>query len=108
VVTTANWFFWGAIGCFVAWPIFAVLALALVVPSLVIRLKPEQIRPAYMCGENVESETAEFRSLADERTPLETGGFYLERALGEHNLNRWFNPTALLILLILFALVVIP
>jgi hypothetical protein len=108
VVTTANWFFWGAIGCFVAWPIFAVLALALVVPSLVIRLKPEQIRAAYMCGENVESETAEFRSLADERTPLETGGFYLERALGEHNLNRWFNPTALLILLILFALVVIP
>lgn len=107
VVTTTNWFFWGAIGAFAAWPIFAVLALALVVPSLFIRLKPEQVRAAYMCGENVESGTPQFCSLADERTPLETGGLYLSKTLGEHNLNKWFNSAGLLILFILFAVVVI-
>jgi len=105
-ITTGTWFFWGVIGAFVGWPIFAVLALALVVPSLLIRLKPEQIRPAYMCGENVESEIAEFRSVADQRTVLETGGLYLTKFLGEHNLNRLVNPTALVILLIIFAVVV--
>lgn len=107
VVTTQSWFFWGTIGAFAVWPIFVILALALVVPTLVIRLKPEQVRPAYMCGENVECEAAEFRSVADKRTPLETGGFYLAKTLGEHNLNRWFNPTALIILLTLFALVIV-
>jgi ech hydrogenase subunit A len=106
VVTAANWFFWGTVGAFAAWPIFVILALALVVPSLVIKLKPEQIKPAYMCGENVETETAEFRSVGDERTPLETGGFYLTKTLGEPNLNRWTNPAAIIILIILFALVV--
>ena len=106
VVSAANWFFWGTIGAFAAWPIFVVLALALVVPSLAIKLKPEQIRPAYMCGENVESEKAEFRSVGDARIELETGGFYLSKTLGEHNLNRWANPTAIIILIILFALVV--
>jgi ech hydrogenase subunit A len=107
VVSTQNWFFWGTIGAFAAWPIFAVLALALGMPALLIKLKPEQTRPAYMCGENVECETPQFCSLADERTKLETGGFYLSGTLGERNLNKWFDSAALLILLVLFAVVVI-
>ncbi len=107
VVTTGGGLFWGTIGAFAAWPIFAVLALALVVPSLLIKLKPEQVRPAYMCGENVESNVPQFRSLADGKTDLQTGGFYLVGSLGENKLNMWFNTAALLILIFIFAMVVI-
>jgi ech hydrogenase subunit A len=103
--STADWFLRSTVGVFAAWPLFIVVAAALVIPLLLVRMKREEVRPSYMCGENVEYEMAEFRSLADERTGLETGGFYLGSILGERNLNRFVNPIALLILFILFALV---
>jgi len=104
---TGGWFLRSPIGIFAAWPIFIVIALALLIPSLVIRAKPEESRSSYMCGENVEIGTDEFVALGDERTKLKTGGFYIENTLGEGNLNKFIVPIGIVFLIILFVLVVI-
>ena len=97
----------GTTGFFLTWPLFIIVALALVLPRSR-RWAPEKVRAAYMCGEQVEDVRAcEFRSVADEPTPLRTGGFYLERALGERNLNMAVNMAASALLLVIFALAVL-
>jgi len=105
--TTSAWFLKSSIGIFAAWPIFIIIALALLIPSLAVRAKPEESHAAYMCGENVEIGTDEFVAVADERTELKTGGFYIENMLGEGNLNRFVVPIGIVLLVILFVLVVI-
>ncbi len=60
-----------------------------------------------MCGENVEIGVDEFVAVADERTQLKTGGFYIESTLGEGNLNRFVVPVGIVLLVILFILAVI-
>jgi ech hydrogenase subunit A len=105
--TTSAWFLKSSIGIFAAWPIFIIIALALLIPSLAIRAKPEESHASYMCGENVEIGTDEFVAVADERTELKTGGFYIENMLGEGNLNRFVAPIGVVLLVILFVLVVI-
>lgn len=105
--TTSAWFLKSSIGIFAAWPIFIIIALALLIPSLATRAKPEESHASYMCGENVEIGTDEFVAVADERTQLKTGGFYIESMLGEGNLNRFVVPIGVVLLVILFVLVVI-
>ena len=105
--TTSHWFLKSPIGIFAAWPIFVVVALALIIPSLRVKAKPEESRAAYMCGENVEIGADEFVAVADERTELKTGGFYVETALGEKNLDRFVIPVGIIFLIVLFAMVTI-
>ena len=105
--TTGTWFLKSPIGVFAAWPIFVIIALALLIPALTTRAKPEEDRAAYMCGENVEIGVDEFVAVADERTQLKTGGFYIESTLGEGNLNRFVVPVGIVFLVILFVLAVI-
>jgi ech hydrogenase subunit A len=105
--TTGAWFLKSPMGIFAAWPIFIIITLALLIPALITRAKPEATRSAYMCGENVEIGVDEFVAVADERTPLKTGGFYIENTLGEGNLNRFVVPVGIGLLVILFVLAVI-
>jgi ech hydrogenase subunit A len=105
--TTGDWFLKSPIGIFAAWPIFIIITLALLIPALITRAKPEASRSSYMCGENVEIGVDEFVAVADERTPLKTGGFYIENTLGEGNLNRFVVPVGIVLLVILFVLAVI-
>lgn len=105
--TTSAWFLTSPIGVFAAWPIFVIIALALLIPALTTRAKPEEDRAAYMCGENVEIGVDEFVAVADERTQLKTGGFYIESTLGEGNLNRFVVPVGIVLLVILFVLAAI-
>ncbi len=105
--TTGAWFLKSSIGIFAAWPIFIIIALGLLIPALTARAKPEASRSSYMCGENVEIGVDEFVAVADERTELKTGGFYIENMLGEGNLNRFVVPTGIVLLVILFVLAVI-
>jgi ech hydrogenase subunit A len=104
---TGGWFLKSPIGIFAAWPIFVVVALALIIPSFRVRPKPEESRAAYLCGENVEMGTDEFRAVADERTELKTGGFYIESSLGEKNLDKFIIPVGVVFIIVLFALVTI-
>ena len=105
--TTGAWFLKSPMGVFAAWPIFIIITLALLIPTLTTRAKPEESRSSYMCGENVELGVDEFVAVADERTELKTGGFYIENTLGEGNLNRFVVPTGIVLLVILFVLAVI-
>jgi ech hydrogenase subunit A len=105
--TTGAWFLKSPMGIFAAWPIFIIITLALLIPALATRAKPEAIRSSYMCGENVEIGVDEFVAVADERTGLKTGGFYIENILGEGNLNRFVVPVGIVLLVILFVLATI-
>jgi ech hydrogenase subunit A len=105
--TTGAWFLKSPIGIFAAWPIFIIITLALLIPALTARAKPEASRSSYMCGENVEIGVDEFVAVADERTGLKTGGFYIENILGEGNLNRFVVPVGIVLLVILFVVAAI-
>jgi ech hydrogenase subunit A len=105
--TTGAWFLKSPMGIFAAWPIFIIITLALLIPALTARAKPEASRSSYMCGENVEIGVDEFVAVADERTGLKTGGFYIENILGEGNLNRFVVPVGIVLLVILFVLATI-
>jgi ech hydrogenase subunit A len=105
--TTGAGFLKSPIGIFAAWPIFIIITLALLIPALTARAKPEASRSSYMCGENVEIGVDEFVAVADERTGLKTGGFYIENILGEGNLNRFVVPVGIVLLVILFVLATI-
>jgi ech hydrogenase subunit A len=105
--TTGAWFLKSPFGIFAAWPIFIIITLALLIPALTARAKPEASRSSYMCGENVEIGVDEFVAVADERTGLKTGGFYIENILGEGNLNRFVVPVGILLLVILFVVAII-
>lgn len=105
--TTGAWFLKSPMGIFAAWPIFIIITLALLIPALATRAKPEASRSAYMCGENVEIGVDEFVAVADERTALKTGGFYIENILGEGNLNRFVVPVGIVLLVILFVVAMI-
>jgi len=105
--TTGDWFLKSPIGIFAAWPIFLIITLALLIPALITRPKPEASRSSYMCGENVEIGVDEFVAVGDERTGLKTGGFYIESVLGEGNLDRFVVPVGIVLLVILFVLAAI-
>ena len=105
--TTGAGFLKSPIGIFATWPIFIIIALALLIPALTTRAKPEASRSSYMCGENVEIGVDEFVAVGDERTGLKTGGFYIENILGEGNLNRFVVPVGIVLLVILFVLATI-
>jgi len=105
--TTGAGFLKSPVGIFAAWPIFIIIALALLIPALTTRAKPEASRSSYMCGENVEIGVDEFVAVGDERTGLKTGGFYIENILGEGNLNRFVVPVGIILLVILFVVATI-
>jgi hypothetical protein len=101
------WLLRSGVGFFASWPLAIVVAAMLVIPKLAIKMKKEDLRAPYLCGEHTEVSTPEFRSLADERTELKTGGFYLGKVLGERNLNKWVNPIGVIILVALFCVVLL-
>ncbi len=102
--TTGAWFLKSPLGVFAAWPVLVIVALALIIPFFATRVKPEESRAAYMCGENVEMGADEFMAVADERSKLKTGGLYVEDIFGERNLNRFILPAGIVFLVVLFIL----
>jgi len=94
------------VGFITVWPLFLVLMLVVLPTYLFVRVKAEQIRPAYMCGEQAgDGSTVQFRSLQDRPEPVMTSSYYFERALGEKSLNVWANPVAILLLVALVGVV---
>lgn len=94
------------VGFIAVWPLFLVLLLVVVPAYLFVRVKSEQVRPAYMCGEQaVGGPVVGFRSLQDKPETVVTTGYYFEKALGEASLNRWANPVAIALLVALVGVV---
>lgn len=100
---TAGWHLRSAFGLFTPWPLFIAVALALLLPALLVRVKSDQYREAYLCGGNVPgAEVPSFYSLADQSVKIRTGSAYWESLFGERSLTNWINGAAVILLLVLF------
>ncbi len=94
------------VGFITVWPLFLVLMLVVAPAYFFVRVKSEQVRPAYMCGENTAAgPTVQFRTLQDKTEAIVTSGYYFEKALGEKSLNVWANPVAIVLLVALVGVV---
>ncbi|KUK32360.1 MAG: Putative ech hydrogenase subunit A [Thermoanaerobacterales bacterium 50_218] len=92
-----------AVGAYPVWPLFLVLAAALFVPFICLALKPGELRPVYMCGEQVGGTDAdEWITAGEQKAKLQLGGYYFQSVLGEAALNPWVNTIAIALLVILF------
>lgn len=104
---TAGWQLRSAFGSFNPWFLFAAVFVALCIPALFVRVRREELQPAYLCGVNVPADPTVFRAAADRPVPTVTGGTYWETLFGERQLNNWINGAGLLLLAALFLGVVI-
>jgi ech hydrogenase subunit A len=94
------------IGSYPVWPLFIVFAVAIVLPLLFISLKPQELRPVYMCGEQAgDVDTDEWYCAADVKTKLQLGGYYYKDAIGEEAINPWVYVIAIALLVIMFGVV---
>ncbi|MCE5243522.1 MAG: NADH-quinone oxidoreductase subunit L [Desulfobacteraceae bacterium] len=91
------------VGIFPVWLLYVVLGIALLLPVLFIGVKPTQLRPVYLCGEQVagSTETDEWLAEADVKTRFMLGGYYFQDTLGEKTLNPWMNSLAILLIAIM-------
>ena len=90
------------LGLFPVWPLYLILIVALLLPLLMIGLKPTELRPVYMCGEQTGgTDTDEWLAEADKKTKFQLGGYYYQSVLGEKRINPWANAVAILLLVIM-------
>jgi ech hydrogenase subunit A len=89
------------------WPLFVVLALVILPVFLFVRVRSEDVRPAYMCGENASGvSTMEFRTVGDQPEKVINSNYYFDKVLGEGAINGWANPAAIALLVALVGVVV--
>ena len=94
------------VGSYPVWPLFIVFAVAIILPLLFITLKPQELRPVYMCGEQAgDADTDEWYCAADVKTKLQLGGHYYKGAVGEEAVNTWVYVIAIALLVIMFGVV---
>ena len=90
-----------------SFPIGAIYALAIVafaVPALLVRVKPSQLRPVYMCGDNSGGVSADgFQTATDVRVQSSVASSLYGKFFVEPTLLRWGNPIAALLLVVLLA-----
>jgi hypothetical protein len=90
------------LGAFPVWSIFIVMVLAVVVPLLLVKVQKPDVRPIYLCGEQLDdgAQTVLFRAAAEQSAEVQTGGHYFVGQFGEAVLNRWVNPIAIALIII--------
>lgn len=92
----------GLLGYFPVWALYAVFGIAVLLPLIFVGLKPTQLRPVYMCGEQSGAMDAdEYMAEADTKTKVILGGYYFQDSLGEKTLNPVVNTIAILLLVIM-------
>ena len=80
-----------------------VFAIAVLIPFIFVAIKPGELRPVYMCGEQAGgADTDEWYSTADAKTKVQLGGFYFKGALGEAALNPWTYTLSIVLIVIMF------
>jgi ech hydrogenase subunit A len=94
-----------AVGAFPVVLLFVILVAALGVPFLLISLKKEELRPVYMCGDQVGAlDTDEYMTAGDQKAQVQLSSYYLQKTLGEGALNPWVNTIAVNLLVVLFGI----
>jgi ech hydrogenase subunit A len=93
------------LGYFPVWSLYLVLAVAIILPWIFIRVKSTSLRPVYLCGEQAgQADTDEYFAEGDKKTKIILGGYYFQTSLGELRLNPWFNTIGLVLILIMIGL----
>lgn len=81
----------------------AALVVAVAVPMLWMRSKKEDVRGAYLCGEQVtDAPTVTFTGAADVKTELVIRGYYFDRIVGENMHRRWMTTVGIGLCILLF------
>lgn len=95
-------------GAFAAWPLFVVLAVAILAFWLLWKPGKASIRPIYLCGENTgEIDSTSFRSTADQPVELSLSNYYFTSSLNEGKLNKIGNVIAIIVIIMLLGVTVL-
>ncbi len=97
-----GWHLRTAVGFFPPWVLFAVLAVAVLIPAISAGGYRGRIDPVYLCGANVGEGPERFVGLAGEAIENKSGGSYWAQLFGEGRLTPASNWTALVLLAALF------
>ena len=88
--------------------LFAAAIVALGVPALVVKIKPAQIRPAYLCGENLAGPSNDsFATVADEKAQVAIISSQFHDLFREATVVRWSNVIAGLLIITLISTTVL-
>lgn len=83
-----------------------VLLVMLTIPLYFKRVKPDTIRPPYLCGENTTDEKGiEFTSVSDKVNNVVVRNYYMTGFFGEKNLTLWMNIISTGIILVMLGVV---
>jgi hypothetical protein len=87
--------------------IFLVIALSVLAPTFFNHLRSSQIKPAYLCGEQISSRaaTAQFLTVADGTAEMTVRSYYFEKVTDESVHVKWVTIVATLLIVILFGAV---
>jgi ech hydrogenase subunit A len=92
-----------AVGAYPVWGLFIVFAIAILIPFIFIAVKPGELRPVYLCGEQAGGpDTDEWYSTADAKVKVQLGGYYFKDTLGEAALNPWVYTLSTVLMVIMF------
>lgn len=106
-IDTSNGFFGSAAGLFTVWPLFILLAIAIILVPVLFKPKTKNLSTAYMCGENVSTSADSFYSVADGETKLKLGSMYLDTQFANPHLDTGLKIAGLLILVSMLVVVLI-
>ena len=102
------WHMLKTVGEFKEWPLFAMLGIVVIALLYTFRqIRPSQIRLPYLCGENVEDKecTYTFMSVADKPQKARLMSYYFKQVFGEDVMERWTNPMAVALILLMFGMI---
>lgn len=95
-------------GTFTAWPLFVVLAVAILAFWLLFKPEKASVRPIYLCGENTgELDSTSFLSTADQAVESSLSSYYFSSSLNENKLNKVGNVIAIIVIIMLLGVTVI-
>lgn len=87
-------------GVFPVWVLGLILVIGVLIPLATVRVKPQELRPVYACGEQVAG-GERFISIVDSEMELKSGGFYWQDVLSESKLGLWINLLGVALILAL-------
>ena len=103
-----DWKMLQTVGEFLEWPLFTMLVIVLVALLATLRkISATQIRPPFLCGENVADEEATyiFRSVMDKPQKARLMSYYFTQVFGEDILTQGANLIAIAIILLMFGII---
>lgn len=84
-----------------------IFAIMTIIPYLLHRTRPEDVKPPYLCGENTEDRRGiEFTSPGDKIDNVVVHNYYMSGVFGEEKMTLWANFAAVAIILIMFGVII--